>query len=266
MRRAAAIRLGVMAALALSRPERVAAQELAALVPASPGRATASAPAPLPFAPGERFTYAVKVAKMGASGHGAMWIAGPEMVRGTEAYVLHFDSKAGLGPFRASDKTTSWLDPQRMATLRFSKVEHHLFASHTDDVEVYPAQRRWSAADSTTGESSTDSPLDELSFIYYIRTLPLAADSVYVVERHFDVQRNPTTIRVIGHEDIETKAGRFSTLKVEMRVRDPRHYQGEGTIVFNFTDDTRRIPVRIESTVPVYGKTVLTLEGIGVVP
>ncbi|HXD22796.1 MAG TPA: DUF3108 domain-containing protein [Gemmatimonadaceae bacterium] len=219
-----------------------------------------------PFALGERFTYAVKVAKMGATGHGAMWIAGPEVVRGVETYVLHFDSQAGLGPFRASDKTTSWLDPQRMAAMRFSKVEHHLFASHTDDIEIYPTQRRWTAADGTCGDSPTDSPLDELSFIYFIRTLPLLDDSVYVVERHYDVQRNPTTIRVVAHEDIVTKAGTFATLKVEMRVKDPRHYQGEGTIVFNFSDDGRRIPVRIESTVPVYGKTVLTLESVTSAP
>jgi hypothetical protein len=244
MTRGAASRLGVLAALALVISVPVAAQET-------------SAP---PFAIGERFTYGVKVAKMGATGHGAMWIAGPEVVRGTEAYVLHFDSQAGLGPFKASDQTTSWIDPQRMAALRFSKVEHHLFGSHKDEVEIYPTQRRWNAADGTSGESPTDSPLDELSFIYFIRTLPLADDSVYVVERHYDVARNPTTIRVIGHEEIDTKAGKFQTLKVEMKVKDPLHYKGEGTLIFNFSDDPRRIPVRIESTVPVYGKTVLTLE------
>jgi hypothetical protein len=242
--RGAAFRLGVLAALALVLSKPALAQE-------------SGAP---PFAIGERFTYGVKVAKMGATGHGAMWVAGPEVVRGTETYVLHFDSQAGLGPFRASDKTTSWIDPQRMAVMRFSKVERHLFTSHTDEVEIYPSQRRWSAADSTSGESPTDSPLDELSFIYFIRMLPLADDSVYFVERHFDVARSPTTIRVLGHEEIETKAGKFQTLKVEMKVKDPRHYKGEGTIVFNFSDDARRIPVRIESTVPVYGKTVLTLE------
>ena len=239
---------------------------LAALVLTMAGSAASQDVTTPPFTLGERFTYGVKVAKMGATGHGAMWIAGPEVVRGTETYVLHFDSQAGLGPFRASDKTTSWLDPQRMAAMRFSKVEHHLFSSHTDDIEIYPTQRRWSGADSTSGESPTDSPLDELSFIYFIRTLPLADDSVYVVERHYDAQRNPTTIRVVAHEDIDTKAGKFPTLKVEMRVKDPRHYQGEGTIVFNFSDDERRIPVRIESTVPVYGKTVLTLETVGVSP
>jgi hypothetical protein len=248
--RGAARSLSMLAALALILSVPAAAQE-------------SGAP---PFAIGERFTYGVKVAKMGATGHGAMWIEGPEVVRGTETYVLHFDSQAGLGPFRASDKTTSWIDPQRMAAMRFSKEEHHLFSSHTDEVEIYPTQRRWTAADGTSGETPTDSPLDELSFIYFIRTLPLADDSVYVVERHFDVARNPTTIRVIGHEEVETKAGTFQTLKVEMKVKDPRHYKGEGTILFNFSDDARRIPVRIESTVPVYGKTVLTLEAVLMAP
>ena len=213
-----------------------------------------------PFALGERFEYAVHVERMGAKGKGAMWVDGPEVVRGTETYVLHFESQAGVGPFRGSDKTTSWIDPVRMASMRFEKVEHHLLENHHDQVEIYPSQRRWSAADGTSGESPTDSPLDELSFMYCVRTLPLMDDSVYVLERHYDEARNPTNVRVTAHEEIVTKAGTFSTLRVEMRVRDPRHYHGEGLLILNLSDDARRVPVRIESTVPFFGKTVLTLE------
>lgn len=212
-----------------------------------------------PFAIGERFEYTVHVERMGAKGKGAMWVDGLEVVRGTETYVLHFESQAGVGPFKGSDKTTSWLDPVRMAAMRYEKVEHHLLENHHDQVEIYPAQRRWTAADGTSGESTTDSPLDELSFMYCVRTLPLADDSVYVLERHYDQQRNPTTVRVTAHEEIATGAGTFATLRVEMRVRDPRHYHGEGLLILNLSDDARRVPVRIESTVPFFGKTVLTL-------
>jgi Protein of unknown function (DUF3108) len=216
----------------------------------------------LPFAIGERFTYGVKMAKMGASGTGAMWVAGPEVVRGTETYVLHMDSQAGVAFFRGGEQSTSWFDPQRMASLRFSKVEKGVFSTHRDEVEIYPTQRRWMAADGTTGTSPTDSPLDELSFIYFVRTLPLLDDSVYVMERHYDLARNPVTVRVVGHEEIRTTAGTFSTLKVEMQVKDPLHYGGEGTIVLNLSEDARRIPVRIESTAPPYGRTILTLETV----
>jgi hypothetical protein len=47
---------------------------------------------------------------------------------------------------------------------------------------------------------------------------------------------------------------------IEMRVKDPRRYKGEGVIRINLTDDRCRLPVRIESRMPVVGKTVLTLE------
>ena len=227
------------------------------------GRGGAQAPCPLPFEPGERFTYTVKVASIGAGGHGVMWVSGPDMVRGTETFVLHMESDAGIGPFKGRVTSTSWIDPLRMAALHFSKVEHQPFSSHTDDVEISPTERHWSATDGTSGETASDSPLDELSYIYYLRTLPLLDDSTYVSGRHYDEARDPVVIRVLGHEQLETKAGTFATLKVEMRVKDPRHYRGEGVIVINVTDDARRIPVRIESTAPVFGKTVLSLEGIG---
>jgi len=82
------------------------------------------------------------------------------------------------------------------------------------------------------------------------------------------ISTSPATRRPYGlaREVTDTKAGKFATLKVEMRVRDPRHYRGEGSIILNLTDDARRIPVRIESTVPVYGKTVLTLETLSPPP
>jgi hypothetical protein len=216
----------------------------------------------IPFAVGEHFKYEVQVAKMGAKGVGDMWVAGPEVVRGTQTYVLHFNSSAGVGPFKGSDQTTSWIDPIRMAAMRYEKIEHHLFTSNHDQVEIYPTQRRWTAADGTSGVSETDSPLDELSFMYFVRTLPLLDDSVYVVNRHYDTARNPESVRVVAHEHLDTKAGPFETLKVEMRVKDPRHYKGEGLLILNLSDDARRIIVRIESTVPTFGKTVLTLESV----
>ena len=49
-----------------------------------------------------------------------------------------------------------------------------------------------------------------------------------------------------------------------MRVRDPEHYRGEGTIRFSISDDRCRIPMRIESTIPDAGTVVLTLANAGV--
>ena len=152
-----------------------------------------------------------------------------------------------------------------MASRRFVKHERHLLSTRDDSVEMVGEERRWERADGVSGFSPTDAPLDELSFIYFVRTLALADDSASSFMRHFDTDRNPQTVRVTGRETLVTRAGTFPTIVVEMRVRDPRHYKGEGVIRISLSDDVRRIPVRIESRMPVFGATVLTLESF-VVP
>lgn len=213
-----------------------------------------------PFHIGERLEYAVRLSAVNLRGHGAMWVGPPEIVRGTETYVLHFSFKARRGPLRVADATTSWLDPVRMASLRFVKRERQPFASHDEDIALFPYEQRWSAADGRSGANITDAPLDELSFIYLLRTVPLLTDSTYRFNRHFDAARNPTLVRVLRRERLTVGAGTFAAVLVEMRVRDPARYRGEGVIRIHFSDDERRLPLRIESTLPVAGTAVLTLD------
>lgn len=214
----------------------------------------------LPFAVGERLTYRAHAARLGVSGRGAMWIEGPVIVRGRSAYLLRFDFQAGLGPVKAVDRTESWFDPLAMASLRFHKHERHPLSRHTERIELFPERRRWEAEDGRAGESPTDAPLDELSFMYFIRTLPLTSDSSYRLDRHFEADRNPASVRVVGRGQVTTPAGEFRTILLELRVKDPRRYRGEGVIRINLSDDERRLPVRIESTMPIIGHAVLTLE------
>jgi len=222
----------------------------------------ASAVPARPFYLGERLRYAVRLSAVNLRGHGAMVVDGPELVRGTETYVLHCGFKAKLGPVKVSDMTESWLDPRRMSSLRFVKRERHPFSSHDEDIALFPDEKRWSAADGTSGEAITAAPLDELSFIYFLRTVPLEDDSVYSFNRHFDAARNPTTVKVVGRERVTVGAGSFDAVLVEMRVRDPARYRGEGVIRIHFTDDAIRLPLRIESTLPVAGTALLTLEAL----
>jgi len=219
-----------------------------------------SAQSRLPFTIGEKLNYRVSVSKLGNVGSGSMWVEGPVDVRGINTWLLRFDFQAGLGPMKAVDRTSSWLDPQRMTAQRYFKHEKHVLSKHDEKVEIFPSEKRWSGASGETGVSPTDEPLDELSFMYFIRTLPLAPDSTYRFNRHFDPARSPTTVSVIRREPVSTPAGRFQTILVEMRVRDSRRYKGEGVIRINFSDDAMRIPVRIESAMPVIGTAVMILE------
>ena len=217
-------------------------------------------PERLPFAVGERLTFRARVAHIGTVGRGTMWVEGPVDVRGHSTYLLRFDFRAGVGPVKAVDQTESWLDPRTMTALRFHKHERHPLSKHSERVELFPETRQWAADDGRRGESPTAEPLDELSFMYFIRTLPLAADSTYRFDRHFEAGRNPVSVRVVGREMVTTPAGEFRTIALEMRVKDPRRYRGEGTIKINLSDDAQRLPVRIESTMPIVGNAVLTLD------
>ena len=213
----------------------------------------------LPFSVGERLTYNVSVAKLGSVGQGKMWIEGPVDVRGVSTYLLRFDFSAGKGPVKAMDQTSSWLDPDRMSVQRYFKREKHMLARHEERVEMFPADRTWANSEGGHGTSPTDAPLDELSFMYFIRTLPLTEKAVYRFDRHFDVARSPTSVTVLRRERVKTDAGTFETVLVEMRVKDPRRYKGEGIIRINLTDDAARLPVRIQSAMPVVGTAVMTL-------
>ena len=214
----------------------------------------------VPFVVGERLIYRVRIAGTGATGRGEMTVSGPVELRGVGVLILKSEMKAGVGPLTGTGRTQSWLDVERMAALRFVNDERRVMARHRESVEVFPETRRWTAADGSTGTTPSDAPLDELSFIYFIRTLPLLADTRFEVNRHFDAERNPVNFRILGRETITTRAGEFATVLVEMRVKDPRTYRGEGVIRIHLTDDACRLPVRIESTMPDVGRTVLTLE------
>jgi hypothetical protein len=214
-----------------------------------------------PFDVGEHLRYRVSVAKFGNVGDGEMTVTGPVDVRGTSTIVLRSEIHARIGFVKTTERAESWVDPARMASLRYHRRVHGALVRDEDQrVELFPSDQRWEDQRGQSGSTPTTSPLDELSFIYYLRTLQLDAMTVDSVVRHYDQARNPVVVRVVGRDTIRTDAGTFATTIVEMRVKDPRRYGGEGVIRLHLSDDAAHYPVRIESSVPVLGATVLTLE------
>ena len=219
----------------------------------------AGAQDPLPFGVGERLTYHVRVDKMRASGRGTMWIEGPVDVRGSSTLLLRSAVEVGIGPIKAINHSDSWLDASRMTSLRFEQKHRYLWSRRNSDVDLYPEEMRWSGSKGDSGTSLSETPLDELSFIYFIRTLALDPDSSWSLNRHFDAERNPVCIRVLRRETLQSVLGEVAVVVAELRVKDPR-FTGEGVIRLFLSDDADRVPVRIESALPGLGTAVFTLE------
>jgi hypothetical protein len=214
----------------------------------------------LPFAVGERISYDVTVAGNHKVGDAAMWVEGPVNVRGITTYLLRFDSKVRVALMSGNSTSSSWFDPAARLSLRYYKRERSPIGRDEESVEMFPQQKSWRAIDGKSGISPDAAPLDELSFIYFIRTLPMVPGPARRYDRHFDAARDPVMIQVVRPEVIATPMGEIKTMLVEMRVRDPKHFKQEGIIRINVTNDRCRLPVRIESTMPILGKAVLTMK------
>jgi hypothetical protein len=231
----------------------------AALLLAS-GGAAAQSHASLPFRPGESCTYQGS-GPLGRMGSGTFAVendpAGPA---GT--WLLRFDFRGRVAFVGVENHTRSWFNPSETSSFRFTKVERGPMAAPSESVDMNLAARRWSGTRGTSGAMVTGAPLDELSFIFFLRTLGTGDGASYSLTRHYDSSRNPTRVRVVGRGPLTVPAGVFNTVELEMRVRDPNRYGGEGVIRIHLTDDARRLPVRIDSRIPRAGHMVLALEAI----
>ena len=214
-----------------------------------------------PFAVGEVLTYQVRISRLGDVGSGRMWVEGPVVEQGVVTWRLRFEMEAGKGPFHASDRTSSWLNPATFSIVRFEKRERHVLSRSDEEVRIDLAKRLWIDDDGASGTLGSEAPLDELSFMYFIRTLPLERDTVLWFDRHFDPERNPTVVRTVGRDTLTTPAGIFHTRIVEMVVRDPKRYRGTGIIRIHLNEGDCHMPVRIESRMPIVGVSTMTLTG-----
>lgn len=229
--------------------------------------AASAVPGDRPFAAGEVLTYDARISLLGKVGAATLRVDEACRIGDRPALLLSFDVNGGASFLRVNDQTRSWIDARTLSTLRYEKRESSPLGSHEESVVVEPDGRRWRDAHGRVSETADPLPLDELSLLYFIRTLPLSTGDTELGAGHFDPRRNPIELKVRGRTEIEVPAGRFMAVEIELRVRDPRRYRGTGSIRVHLTDDERRIPLRIRTSLP--GTTAVTLElrsGTGLTP
>jgi len=224
---------------------------LALLAPLAPSAAPVQPGETRPFAPGERLEYAVAFGPFRVPGTGTLRVEGPERCADEASLLLSFDVEAVIGGQRVSHHARSWLSTSRFASLAYEMNEQSPLGRGA-------ARWEWSGA---AADGAASLPLDELSFIYLLRTLALPEDRTLHLDRHYDAARNPVRVRVLRRQATATLGGPpVRTVLVEMRVRDPKRFQGgEGVLRLHLTDDAARIPVRLEIPSPLGPDLVLEL-------
>jgi Protein of unknown function (DUF3108) len=100
--------------------------------------------------------------------------------------------------------------------------------------------------------------LDELSVLYYVRTLPLAEGQT-VKAKVFASKKNwELEIKVLRRETLDTVLGARETLLVEPLLKFEGIFQQKGRVLVWLTHDAERIPVLMKSEIKI-GSFVSTL-------
>jgi hypothetical protein len=220
-------------------------------------------PMKVPFGPGERLEYDVKLGFLGRKGEGFMEVNGLESVRGRTTYHVTMAYEGGLLFAKVKDHFQSWFDVSDLVTLRSIEDTKQLNRERYKHFEFYPERVTWERMDNgNLGEMPTEEPLDQISFFYFVRTLPLEVGDVYTFNRYFKESGNPVILRVLRKETVDVPAGTFETVVVRPIIKSSGLFGDGGEAELYFSDDPRRLLVLMKSNIPLIGALSLHLRSI----
>jgi hypothetical protein len=230
--------------------------------PAPWSRRLGGDPAPAPFGPGERLGYEVRLGRLSV-GRGSLEVLGLESVRGHLSYHVSMGINGGLPLARVNNQLQSWIDVEGLLAHRFIQDQNEVRTKRYRVFEFFPSERRWERTDNgEQGDLPTDSPLDDLSFVYFVRTLPLRVGETYTLDRYFQARGNPVVVQVLRKDRIEVPAGTFNTIVVRPIIQTRGLFSQGGEAEIHFSDDDERLLVQLRSRVPVVGSLSLHLSEI----
>ncbi|MDT8341280.1 MAG: DUF3108 domain-containing protein [Longimicrobiales bacterium] len=252
--RAASSALPLALALLLAGPSGAAAQDpernghdVQVHVPESLDPAAVT-PMKVPFAVGENLTYEVRFGRK-VVGEGFLRVNGVQDIRHRPAYQVGMGLDGSMWPWSIKYRFDSWMDIENLASYRFVQDQTGVDARYRA-YDIFPAERRWERTDAEdSGETLSDVPLDQVSFLYYVRTLPLEVGDEYVLDQYFKEDGNPVRIRVLRKDRKTVPAGTFDTVVIEPVIRTSGLFGDGGQAEIHLTDDDRRIMVYMLSRV-----------------
>jgi hypothetical protein len=205
--------------------------------------------APTPFGPGEHLVYGVKLGIFNV-GQGHLTVEALNFVRGRPAYRAVMGMEGGNFLHRIDDTYTSWFDLYTLQSWRFIRDYGGSYTSKRH-YEFYPERDMWDREDNDEfGPMSTDSPLDDISFIYFLRTLPLEVGARYEFDRYFKDDGNPVVVEVVRKDKRKTDAGEFNTIVVKPTFQSDGLFGQGGNAELHFSDDERRLLVYMWVNLP----------------
>ncbi len=224
-----------------------------------------------PFAPGERFTYAISWLNITA-GSAVLEVADSPPIEGRPA--LRLLTSATSAPFVSKfypvdNRVESVVDagtllPHRMVFRRREGKRKNDF-----DVTFHQSEGTITATkDGVTDKLAAPPGMhDSISCLYYFRSLPsLAPGSSQVLNVHHDKKNYKLEVRVEGIERLKGPWGEVETVRVLAIMPFQGIFLNEGNIRVWLTNDARRVPVMMKAKVVIGSVVASLVEGFRVPP
>jgi hypothetical protein len=245
VKRAIILRLAVLTAAA-------ATSSSAQSAPVAPTSQTVVAStvkrAKVPFGPGERMEYDVKFGALRV-GSAHMEVVGLDNLRGQAAWHTAFWVQGGNFLYRVNDVYESWMDAETLSSLRFVQNLEEGGKEIERRFEIFPERAIFiqTSKKPPKEETSVSQPLDDGSFLYFLRTIPLVVGQTYSFDRYFRPDRNPVRITVLRKERITVPAGTFDAIVLQPMIKTKGIFSENGHAEVWVSDDDKRIMLQLKS-------------------
>jgi hypothetical protein len=141
------------------------------------------------------------------------------------------------------------MDAESLSSLRFVQELEEGGKDTERRFEIYPERAVFvqTSKKPPTEERSVSQPLDDGSFLYFVRTIPLVVGQTYDFNRYFRPDRNPVRIRVLRKERIRVPAGSFDAIVIQPVIKTKGIFSENGHAEIWLSDDDRHIMLQLKS-------------------
>jgi hypothetical protein len=198
-----------------------------------------------PFGVGERLEYEARFGGLRV-GSGFMEVEGFEHLRGRDAYRTVFRIRGGTLFFKVDNRFDSWIDAATFASIRFTQDQQEGNRDRERRYEIFPERSIYTDEKGQEFPSVAE-PLDDGSFLYFVRTIPLEVGREYEFHRYFKPDRNPVRVKVLRRERVKVPAGQFDAVVLQPVIKTNGLFSEGGHAEVWISDDPRRLLLQVRT-------------------